>query len=123
MMNKEEMVKTNEFKELVKQFMIEEAYGACDVELHYRQHGLSFKPRATDNEIESRIEHFTNTISNSKQNFKKEEIEKTTTTEELGSDLLTNLIKLNERAIKESWKMKDVGFEFFKVFAYSNKPI
>jgi hypothetical protein len=55
-----------------------------------------------------------------KQTLKeKVEIEKTATTEELGSDLLTNLIKLNERAIKENWKMKDVGFEFFKVFAYS----
>lgn len=122
-MKKEEMVKTNEFKELVKQFMIEEAYGACDVKLHHRQHGLSFKPRATDNEIESRIEYFINDIINSKENLKKEEIEKTTTTEGLGSDLLTNLIKLNERAIKESWKMKDVGSEFFKVFAYSNKPV
>jgi hypothetical protein len=41
---------------------------------------------------------------------------------ELGSDLLENLVELNKRAIKESWKMKDVGIEFFKVFAYSNKP-
>ena len=42
--------------------------------------------------------------------------------EDLEDSLLINLIKLNERAIKENWKMKDVGFEFFKVFAYSKKP-
>jgi hypothetical protein len=62
-MKKEEMVKTNEFKELVKQFMIEEAYGACDVKSHYQQHGLKFKPRASDNEIESRIDYFVERVS------------------------------------------------------------
>jgi hypothetical protein len=62
-MKKEEMVKTNEFKELVKQFMIEESYGACDVKLHYEQHGLKFKPRASDNEIESRIDYFVERVS------------------------------------------------------------
>ena len=59
-MKKEEMVKTNEFKELVKQFMIEESYGACDVRLHYEQHGLVFKSRASDSEIQTRIEFFSN---------------------------------------------------------------
>jgi len=62
-MKKEEMVKTNEFKELVKQLMIEEAYGACDVKLHYEQFGLKFKPRASDNEIESRINYFVERVS------------------------------------------------------------
>jgi hypothetical protein len=62
-MKKEEMVKTNEFKELVKQFMIEEAYGACDIRLHHEQHGLKFKPRASDNEIESRIDNFVERVS------------------------------------------------------------
>ena len=57
------MVKTNEFKELVKQFMIEEAYGACDVKLHYKQFGLKFKPRASDNEIESRIDFFVERVT------------------------------------------------------------
>lgn len=52
------MVKTDEFKELVKQFMIEEAYGACDVKLCYEQLGLKFKPAASDNEITSRINGF-----------------------------------------------------------------
>ena len=42
--------------------------------------------------------------------------------EELKSDLLENLVELNKIAIKENWKMKDVGFEFFKVFAYCKKP-
>ncbi|CAB4125799.1 hypothetical protein UFOVP54_235 [uncultured Caudovirales phage] len=42
---------------------------------------------------------------------------------ELRNDLLENLIKLNKRAISENWKMKDTGEEFFKVFAYSDKPI
>ena len=60
------MVKTNEFKELVKQFMIEESYGACDVKLHNEQYGLTFKPRATDNEIESRINYFVERVSNKK---------------------------------------------------------
>jgi hypothetical protein len=63
-MKKEEMVKTNEFKELVRQFMIEESYGACDVELHYRQHGLNFKPRASDEEIEIRIDEFVKRFKN-----------------------------------------------------------
>jgi hypothetical protein len=66
-MKKTEMVKTNEFKELVKEFMILEGYGACDVKLHYEQHGLSFKPRATDSEIESRIDYFVQQVS--KQNI------------------------------------------------------
>jgi hypothetical protein len=57
-MKKEEMVKTNEFKELVKQFMIEEAYGACDVKLQYEQFGLKFKPRSSDEEINERIVQF-----------------------------------------------------------------
>lgn len=48
-----EMVQTNKFKELVKQFMIEEGYGGCGGE-----HGKTFKPRASDKEIESRIEFF-----------------------------------------------------------------
>lgn len=63
-MKKEEMVKTNEFKELVKEFMIGESYGACDVRLHYEQYGLSFKPRATDMEIERRIHNFTTQYPN-----------------------------------------------------------
>lgn len=63
-MEKEEMVKTDEFKELVKQFMIEEAYGACDVKLHYEQFGLKFKPRASDEEIEIRIDEFVKRFKN-----------------------------------------------------------
>lgn len=62
-MKKVEMVKTIEFKELVKQFMIEEAYGACNVRLHYEEYGLKFKPRASDNEIESRIDYFVERVS------------------------------------------------------------
>jgi hypothetical protein len=62
-MKKEEMVKTDEFKELVKQFMIEEAYGACDVKLHYEQFGLKFKPRESDDKIESRINYFVERVS------------------------------------------------------------
>jgi hypothetical protein len=57
-MKKEEMVKTDEFKELVKQFMIEEAYGACDVKSWVDMNGLDFKPRATDEEITLRIDEF-----------------------------------------------------------------
>lgn len=57
------MVKTDEFKELIKQFMIEEAYGACDVELHYERFGLNFKPRASDDEIVSRIDYFVERVS------------------------------------------------------------
>lgn len=38
---------------------------------------------------------------------------------EIFNDLLSNLINLNKRAISENWKMKDVGEEFFKTFAYS----
>jgi len=63
-MKKEEMVKTNEFKELVRQFMVEESYGACDVVLHHRQHGLKFKPRASDEEIEIRIDEFVKRFKN-----------------------------------------------------------
>lgn len=63
-MKKEEMVKTNEFKELVRQFMVEESYGACDVVLHHRQHGLKFKPRASDEEIEIRIDEFVKGFKN-----------------------------------------------------------
>ena len=63
-MKKEEMVKTDEFKELVKQFMIEEAYGACDVKLHYEQFGLKFKPRASDEEINERIVQFQKRFGN-----------------------------------------------------------
>ena len=62
-MKKEEMIKTDEFKELIKQFMIEEAYGACDVKLHYEQFGLKFKQRASDDEIVSRIDCFVERVS------------------------------------------------------------
>jgi len=62
-MKKEKMVKTKEFKELVKEFMIMEAYGACDIRLHYEQHGLNFKPRATDSEIETRINYFSDMVT------------------------------------------------------------
>jgi hypothetical protein len=62
-MKKEEMVKTDEFKELIKQFMIEEAYGACDIKLHYEQFGLNFKPRASDEEIVARIDYFVERVS------------------------------------------------------------
>lgn len=71
-MKKTEMVKTNEFKELVKEFMIGESYGACDVRLHYEQYGLSFKPRATDMEIESRIHNFTTQYPNKDLSFSTE---------------------------------------------------
>lgn len=40
---------------------------------------------------------------------------------EESDDLLLNLINLNKKAISENWKMEDVGEEFFKVFAYSDK--
>ena len=63
-MKKIKMVKTNEFKELVKESMIEESYGACDVKLHIEQYGLAFKPRASDSEIESRINYFVERVSN-----------------------------------------------------------
>ena len=58
------MVKSDEFKELVKQFMIEEAYGACDVNLQYEQFGLKFKPRASDEEINERIVQFQKRFGN-----------------------------------------------------------
>ena len=118
-MKQTEIVQTREFKELVKQFMIEESYGACDVGLHHKQHGLSFKPRASDNEIEIRIDEFvkrflkkTTDVKEEKSILEKELLEK-------NHDLLENLITLNEDAIKGSWKMKDVGTRFFKIFAYS----
>lgn len=47
-----------EFKELFKQFLIEEAYGACDVPLHVQQYGVTFKERASDEEIEFRMNKF-----------------------------------------------------------------
>jgi len=78
-MKKEKMVKTKEFKELVKEFMIMEAYGACDIRLHYEQHGLNFKPRATDSEIETRINYFSDMvtkINNLKRNKMKQTDEK-----------------------------------------------
>lgn len=34
-------------------------------------------------------------------------------------NLLNDLIKLNEKAIKENWKMSEVGEQFFKIFAYN----
>ncbi len=57
-MVKEEMLKTQGFKELAKQLLIEESYGACDIRLHYEQFGLKFKQRASDEEIETRIDEF-----------------------------------------------------------------
>lgn len=44
--------------------MVEESYGACDIELHHRQHGLNFKPRASDEEIEIRIDEFVKRFNN-----------------------------------------------------------
>jgi hypothetical protein len=64
-MNKQEMCQTQEFKDLVKQFLIEEAYGACDIELHLRNHGLCFKERASDEEIEIRLVNFIDRIKKS----------------------------------------------------------
>jgi len=43
--------------------MIEEAYGACDIKLHYEQFGLNFKPRASDEEIVARIDYFVERVS------------------------------------------------------------
>lgn len=57
------MVKTNEFKELVKQFMIAEAYGACDIKELYDRYGFKHKPRADDDEIEYRINMFVESYS------------------------------------------------------------
>ncbi len=57
-MTKPQMVRTKEFKELVKQFMIDEAYGACDINSHSEQQGLKSKQRASDLEIEMRIDYF-----------------------------------------------------------------
>lgn len=57
------IVKSKQFRKLVKQFMIEESYGACDVNLHHSQFGLVFKPRATDSEIDTRIELFIKRIT------------------------------------------------------------
>lgn len=34
-------------------------------------------------------------------------------------DLLNRLIALNKTAIEESWKMNEVGEQFFKTFAYN----
>jgi hypothetical protein len=47
----------NKFKKLAKQLLIEEGYGACDIQLYANQ-GINFKHRATDEEIEQRINFF-----------------------------------------------------------------
>ena len=43
------------------------------------------------------------------------------TKQSVSTNLLFNLINLNKRAISENWKMEDIGEEFFKTFAYSEK--
>jgi hypothetical protein len=62
-MTKKEMSKTCEFQELLKQFMSEEAYGACDIKLHYKQFGLRFKPKSSEAELVSRIEYFVERVN------------------------------------------------------------
>ena len=72
----------------------------------------------------SGIEPTTDESGNTHYNFKatlKEKQQQTAVG--LKNNLLENLIELNKRAIFENWKMEDVGEEFFKIFAYSDKPI
>lgn len=56
------MVDTVEFRELARQLMINESYGACDVRSWHKKNGLSFKRRATNHEIEMRIENFSSNV-------------------------------------------------------------
>jgi hypothetical protein len=48
----------NDLKIILKRFMISEGYGACDVKEHCKHNGQTFKKRATDEEIELRIDNF-----------------------------------------------------------------
>jgi len=109
-MKKEKMVKTKEFKELVKDFMIMEAYGACDIRLHYEQHGLNFKPRATDSEIEIRINYFSDMVTKINK-LKKNKImttEQIIARTEVGTDGDNGLKNIN-KLLSEGWKIEGVN--------------
>jgi hypothetical protein len=47
-----------ELKEILIQFCVTEAYGACDVKQWIEDNGVKMKPRDTIQQIESRVDYF-----------------------------------------------------------------
>ena len=48
----------NKLKEILIELLNEESYGACDIETWVDMSGLKFKPKATNKEIEQRVNFF-----------------------------------------------------------------
>jgi hypothetical protein len=57
---------TKELKEALILFCKTEGYNACDVKQWVADHGVVFKPRDTDKQIEARVNYFINEILNAK---------------------------------------------------------
>jgi hypothetical protein len=51
-------MKRNKLKEILIELLNEESYGACDIETWVDMNGLKFKPKATNEEIEQRVDFF-----------------------------------------------------------------
>jgi len=51
-------METNKLKEILIELLKEEAYGACDVKTWVDTHGIKFKPMATSDELEKRVDFF-----------------------------------------------------------------
>ena len=45
-------------KEILIELLNEEGYGACDIETWVEMNGTKFKPKATNEEIEQRVDFF-----------------------------------------------------------------
>jgi hypothetical protein len=48
----------NKLKEILIELLNEESYGACDIKIWVDMNGLKFKPKATNEEIEQRVNFF-----------------------------------------------------------------
>lgn len=48
----------NKLKEILIELLKEGSYGACDVQTWVETHGIKFKPMATSDELEKRVDFF-----------------------------------------------------------------
>jgi hypothetical protein len=51
-------METNNLKKILIELLKEEAYGACDVQNWVETSGIVFKPMATSDELEKRVDFF-----------------------------------------------------------------
>jgi hypothetical protein len=57
-MNRQDILKSKEFRTLCKELLVEEGYDACNIKSYVETYGLKFKKRASVKEIKYRIDFF-----------------------------------------------------------------